>query len=68
VTPLAGLSEFVAGKTTALIDLRQEAVAAINERVDRVMASRAFIVAPLAGISLMTHGAIDAIHRRHAPV
>lgn len=68
VTPLAGLGEFVAGETASLIQLRLEPVPAVNERIDWVVAARPFIVAPFAGIRLMTHGAVDAIHRGHSPV
>ena len=68
VAPLASLRVFVAGETTALIDLREEAMAAIDESVDRVVASRALVVTPFARIGLMTYGATDAIHRRHSPV
>ena len=68
VTTLAGLGEFVAGETASLIQLRLEPVPAVNECIDWVVAARPFIVAPLAGISLMTHGAVQAIHRGHSPV
>ena len=46
VAPLASLGEFVAGETTALIDLREEAMAAIDKSVDRVVASRTLVVTP----------------------
>jgi hypothetical protein len=68
VAPLACLSKFVTSETAALIQLRLESVAAVDESVYRVMASWALVVAPLARISLMTHGAVQAIHSRHSPV
>lgn len=68
MTTLAGLGEFVAGETASLIQLRLEPVPAVNERIDWVVAARPFVVAPFAGISLMTHSAVQGIHRGHSPV
>lgn len=68
MTSLACLSKFVAGETATLIHLSQEPVPAVDERIDWIVASWPFIVAPLAGIRLMAHGAIQAIHRSHSSV
>lgn len=65
---LACLSVFVAGETAALIHLSQETVPSVDERIDRIVASRPFIVASLAGVRLMAHRAIQTIHRGHSPV
>src|SRR5205807_6726178 len=68
VTSFAGLSVFVAGETTALVELRKEAMAAINERVDGIVTSRPLVVTTLTGVGLMAHGAVHSIHRRHLAV
>ena len=68
MAPLAGLCVIVADETTPLVDLRQEAVPAIDKGVYGVMTARPLIVAAYAEVGLMTDRAVHSIHRGHAPV
>jgi hypothetical protein len=68
VASLAGLSIVVADEATPLVDLRQEAMPAIDEGIYRIMAARSLIVTADAKIGLMTDRAVHLIHRSHAPV
>ena len=58
----------MAGETAPLIQLRLEPMPTIYECIDRVVAARPLIVAPLAAIGLVTDGAISPLHSRHSPM
>jgi len=68
VASLAGLSVVVAGETTPLVELRKEAMPAVDECVDRIVTSRPLIVTTFARVGLMADGAVHSIHRRHLAV